>query len=320
MNLIEALEAAAVEYHEGADEDEIYICCPFCTEEGETPDERFRLGVNVRTGKMHCFNCEKSSGNADYTFREIQRALDTGAIETQQERRQTKKKNVKIELPEDFEIIKPASESTDYWNNVAYRYLRRRGITRRQITEKQIGYSMVGDMHHRVVFPVFVKGRLKGLVGRDFTEKQDLKYKNSVGEKAVYNVAANPQKSLCLVEGVFDTLCVERGAKELGIDTSGLLGHSIKDGQLWVLEPYDRIILWLDPDAAGIKGVISIAKKIQQDKRVDVVLPNSFSNPDAKDCDPSDLSDERIIKKLRKAKPCTETLLLRLKDWLSDDE
>jgi len=57
MDIIEALEAAEIEYHPSeSDEDEISICCPFCVEEGQPDlDTRFRLGINVSTGEMHCF-------------------------------------------------------------------------------------------------------------------------------------------------------------------------------------------------------------------------------------------------------------------------
>ena len=83
MNLQEALEAAGIEVRSGASAEEIWMCCPFCQERGESPDGRFRLGVNLRSGKAQCFNCQWK-GRGDYTFSQIQKSLATGEIEAAQ--------------------------------------------------------------------------------------------------------------------------------------------------------------------------------------------------------------------------------------------
>lgn len=323
MDLIEALDAASIEYRETGAENEIVLCCPFCVEQGESPDERFRLGINTKDGAMNCFNCGKK-GRGEFSFQELQRVLDTGEIEEQQEGRKHKKKTpIEVALPDDFEILKQASSQQDHWNNVAYRYIKIRGVTLHQIEHKKIGYSMVGDFHHRIVFPVYYKGKLQGLVGRDFTEKQELKYKNSIGDKTIYNLPDKPQKSICLVEGIFDALAVERGAKSLGIDSGGLLGHSLKDAQLELIESYKTIYLWLDPDVAGLKGTLKIAEKLGtefRDKVVRVILPKTFKHPEAEDYDPSDMDRIEVTRRLSKAKVFTEELQMKLRAWMAFDE
>ena len=80
MNIVEALEAAGIEVRPGASDEEIWMCCPFCQERGESPDGRFRLGVNIRTGQGQCFNCSWK-GRGEYTFSVLQQALATGDIE-----------------------------------------------------------------------------------------------------------------------------------------------------------------------------------------------------------------------------------------------
>lgn len=317
MDIIEALTTAGIEYRPGRSDDEIWLNCCFCSENGETMDTRFRLGVNLLDGRASCFNCGWKSRGV-YTFRRLQEALSTGEMEASQAKRHEKKKE-KVYLPEDFERLVEPNGNTDHWAKVAWRYLRRRGVTPQQIKLKHIGYSLVGDLAYRVVFPVYVHKHLKGLVGRDFTDKQEIKYRNSVGGKALYNFDKQ-NKTVVLLEGVFDTLKVEQAARKLDIDACGLLGHDLTDDQLELLEPYKRIVLWLDPDAAGLKGLFSIAKKLPKDKIVKVVLPRGFLHPGASDQDPSELETEVIVKRLLHAHRLTDDLQLKLRAWSAFDE
>jgi DNA primase len=210
--------------------------------------------------------------------------------------------------------------TNDRWQKKAYHYVRSRNVTDHQIKDKRIGYSMVGDMAYRVVFPVYVKGKLEGLVGRDFTGKQEPKYRNSVGGKALYNYQDRQHRTVCLMEGVFDTLAAEKPANKLDMDVNGLLGHDLTDDQLELLEGYRTIILWLDPDAAGLKGLQSIPKKIPKDKIVKAVLPLAFKHKGATDADPSELESSVIVKRLLHAKPLTPELQLSLRAWSAFDE
>ena len=319
MDLIEALEAAEIDYHPGRDEDEIYLCCPFCT------DQRFRLGVNVRNGFANCFNdgCGfKARG--EYTFRKLQEALDTGEIEAKQRERKRKKKRMheRIELPEGFRLLTPPDEDNEHWNRVAWSYVRSRGVTREQIVHKKIGYSVLDPFAYRVVFPVYLHGVLVGLVGRDFTGKQDPKYKNSVGDKALYNLPEKKHTSVCLSESVLTALAIEKAAKKLGIDSCGLLGHSLTDGQLDLLKHYKRVYLWLDPDEAGVEGLIGITGKLKQaNKSIRVILPKGLMNGGSFDKrDPDELETDEIVKRLDRAEVFTEGLEQRLKLWMAFDE
>jgi DNA primase len=310
MNVTEALDAAGIEWKPGESDEEVWICCPFCTESGETPDERFRLGINISNGKGHCFNCEWSSGSPEFTISRLQKVLETGEMEIQQENRKHKKKHHEhVELPEGFVVF--AEDYPNYWGKKAHGYVRKRGISEHQITDKKIGYSLTGDFHHRIIFPVYVHGKLKGIVGRDFTNQQSLKYRNSIGDKALYNIPSHTQKSVCLTEGVFDSLVVERGAKKLSIDSVAVLGHTLKDEQLELLDPYKTIYIWMDGDDAGVKGALSIVKKLPKDKVARIVTSKR---------DPSELEVKDIICKLAHAEIFTEAYQLRLQAERAFDE
>jgi 5S rRNA maturation endonuclease (ribonuclease M5) len=319
VNLQEALEAAGIEVRSGASAEEIWMCCPFCQERGESPDGRFRLGVNLRSGKAQCFNCQWK-GRGDYTFSQIQKSLATGEIEAAQELRKHKHHKEKPFLPNDFERLRKPSRhhtigDTDYWNDKAYKYVRSRGVSEGQIDRKHIGYSLIGDMAYRAVFPVYVKNKLKGLVGRDITGRQEIPYRNSVGEKTLYNLPDKGNKTIVLLEGIFDALIVEQAAKGIGIDACALLGHDLADSQIELLQSYRRIILWLDPDEPGVKGIVKIARKLHsecKDKIVRVVLPKWYKHPGASDTDPDELERSEIVKRLSKAVPFDEIAQLKL--------
>lgn len=321
MNLIDALEAAGVEFRNGSSDEEINVCCPFCLEEGElTLDERFRLGINIRTGQANCFNCGKRTGPGDYIFKEIERVLETGEIEAQQETRHTKKKEFKaIELPKDFHRIRHPDNFKDHWNKIAYRYVRKRQVSYDQIREKGIGYSVVGPWHHRIIFPIYRKAKLEGFVGRDFTDQQTPKYKNSLGAKSLYNLPKKPQKTAILVEGVFDTLAVEKGVSKLGIDSIGVLGHYLTNEQLELLSPYKRIILWFDPDEAGLEGTLKVVQKIPSDKVVRIVLPRMYTH-NKTDKEPSELEVNEVTDRVAHAKVFTPELQMKLSSWSAFDE
>jgi DNA primase len=319
MNLIDALDAASVDYKPGRDDTEIYLCCPFCS------DERFRLGVNVETGYAHCFNdtCDYRS-RGDYTFRKLQEVLDTGEIEAQQEHRKRKKRKMeKLELPDGFQLLSPPEYSlNDFWNKKAWGYIRNRGITREQIRDKKIGFTETGNFAYRVIFPVYLNGTLVGLSSRDITGKQEPAHKNSTGTKCIYNLPEKKHNTCVLSESAITSLVIERASRKMSIDSLGLLGHSLKDDQLGLLKHYKRVIVWMDPDSAGIEGIESIYPKLKQaNKSIKVILPKGMLEGNSFDTrDPDEMDQEEIVKRLEHAQTMTEGLVLKLKSWKAFEE
>lgn len=322
MDIQSALQDYGIPFRRSGKENEVWICCPFCLEEGETIDTKFRLGLNLVNGWMHCFNCGKSSKDEMYTWRELERVWKTSDLSAAQSK--PKKKKIKIRLPEDFEILRKVSAHHDHWMNMAYEYVRRRRVTDRQIQEKEIGYSMDGPMAYRVVFPVRdEKGKLQGLVGRDFTGKREPKYKNSIGDKILYNVRKKKKPGVVLVEGPFDTLAVERGVRHLPYDVNGVLGHSLTDKQWEQLEDYEQVILWPDPDRAGligegksgVGGFLGMAPELlRRKKKVLLVTPKMGEGDE--NYDPSDMFTTEIEQRVKHAKVYSEELVQRIRAWL----
>lgn len=320
MDTLEALEAAEIEVHQSdSNPEEITICCPFCIEEGEpTLDERFRLGINIRTGKAQCFNCGKSSHGGEWIFKELVRVLDTGEIEAAQEVRKKKKSTEIPELPTGFiEFGGVKERDKDHWYRKAYRYAKHRGISDRQLGEKNIGYTTVGRYSHRLIFPIIIRGKLRGFSSRAFVDGVVPTHKNSIGDKALYNYPKSQHNTAVLSESAITALAIDHVSRKLHIDSLGILGHTLTSGQLELLKPYKRIIHWLDPDEAGLNGSIKIRKQIQEkfkDKIQKIVLPRST------DADPDELEKQEIEKRLLKAENYTNAVRDKLKVRIAFDE
>lgn len=330
MDIQSALADYGIPFKRSGKQNEVWICCPFCVEEGESPDTKFRLGLNVETGWMGCFNCKKGSKDEMYTWRELERVWKTEGLSATSGAKKPEKK-VRIRLPKDFEVLVRATRKQDYWQNMAFEYVHRRGVTEKQIKEKQIGFSMEDDtfeggcrMAYRIIFPVRDENeKLVMVVGRDFTGKREPKYKNSVGDKYVYNVKKKKKHGAMLVEGIFDSLSAERGVRHLGLDSLGVLGHSLTDIQWKQLEDYERFVLWPDPDRAGIigegkdgnGGFMGIARELQRKKK-EVLVVTPKMEDGAENFDPSELFPPEIEMRVKRAKPYTQELEQRLRAWL----
>lgn len=313
MDLIETLDTMGIEYREHQSRpDEIYICCPFCEEEGTTPDTRFRLGINVVNGIMHCFNCNKGSSESDYTFNELARALESGALEAVSKLAVREAPKTKPALPSDFTPV-TYLRTADHWNEVALEYLRTRNISLVQIKKKNIGYSTVGEYRYRVIVPVYYQDTLEGFVGRAFVRGIEPKYKNSVGQKVIYNIPNTPKETIVLTEGVFDALAIEKTVHRR-MDSGALLGHSLTDRQMAQLEPYKSIILWPDPDIIEridvMKGWMRVGTQLQDVKKnVQIVLPEL----NKEEYDPSELFGEEINQKLKTRVDFSSDIFYRVK-------
>lgn len=314
MNLVEQLEAMGLEYREHSSRtEEIFICCPFCIEEGTTPDTRFRLGVNVVEGKLHCFNCGKKSSNPEFVWKELARALETGTLEAASQLMRREVVTRPAELPSDYTPV-TYKRTPDHWNDVALRYLQSRNISIPTIKKKKIGYCTVGDYRYRVIVPVYYEGNLEGFVGRAFVRGIEPKYKNSVGQKMIYNIPDGAKKpTIVLVEGVFDALAVERSVSRRA-DCGALLGHSLTERQIKQLELYERVILWPDPDILDrmdvLKGWRRVGTQLQDvNKKVQIVLPAL----DKEEYDPSELFPQEIQRKLNTRVDFTSDVFYKLK-------
>lgn len=287
-SLLDAFLARGIEFRRNlSDANELSICCPYCYE------KKFRLGLNLQKNIAHCFHCEWRSRKA---IEELSEALDLGVLAPvhasrgldAQNRGEGEAAGTGLpSLPDDFTLL------TDPPSGVLYRqarnYLLNRGVKEWQIQQKKIGVSFCGDYAYRVVFPVYYGRELQGLVTRDFTGKQEPKYRNSPGMKAVYNLPQEKKQKAVLCEGIFDCLALERVVPTVNYDVLALLGHGMTERQEERLADYRDIILWPDADIPGVKGFLDLASQLTLQHRV-FIVPPCESAKDAGEMKPSDLA------------------------------
>jgi DNA primase len=270
MNFEDLLAMKGVDSKPGSKEGEINICCPFCIDQGETEDERYRLGINVKHGKANCFNCGWRSSKD--TLKKILDKLDVkDELDESLEEEQSKTKPIsesksKLKLPDSYERLWPCTKKDKDFRK-ALSYILKRGISEKQIRTHKIGFALAGDYAYRVIFPVYYGKKLKSIVSRDYIGTQYLRYKNSKGNKALYNAKLPNRRSNCalLVEGIPDCLAAERMVSIRGIDCMALLGKSLKDEQLKYLKGYKKYILAPDNDGPGLRGMLRVAKKLSDE-------------------------------------------------------
>jgi hypothetical protein len=268
MNLVEALESAGVPFRpHRSREGEIYLCCPFCPERHESPDERFRLSVNYLTGLGHCYNCGWASRDS---LRSLSYMLDIGKLEPAESPGETAKRPERCELPDEFVPLGDVTEDDDLlWT--MKKYLLKRGVTQQQIEEKKIGCALDGQYRYSIIFPVYYGEMLCGYVSRDVTGTRAgktglLRYLNSKGIKVAYNVPSPMPKNATIVvtEGIFKALAVERVLPKNGRWFAiSVQGSSMDDLQVTQLNGAKEIVLFPDPGKAGRIGFLNIAADIQ---------------------------------------------------------
>jgi hypothetical protein len=243
---------------------ELAVCCLFCTAQGESLDERFRLYLNLNTGAGLCFNC---GWRSRYALQQVLRRLKLPQQPTDFEVA-SKLILAAPKLPVDF---LPLTEATSKLDLQALRYVLKRGVTQQQILDKRLGVSFVGEFAYRIIFPIWEGSSLQGFTARSFLGTEKVKYLHSKGNKYLFNLANSTR--VILSEGVFKALRIEQLA--LPYDSAACLGHSLTAKQLEQLQQHKvkQVVLWPDPDSVGLKGFLKIAEELHNHVEVKIVWP-----------------------------------------------
>ena len=235
---------------------DICVNCPFCILRGKTQDVKYKLWINPKKDAAHCFRCEYKSkcsllfpqlASLGVEFDKTTKRLDDANLEA---------------LPSDCHILSELPST-----HLCRQYLEGRGFGIRDFDVpgaplycedyKKGSYSF----GPRLIFPVYQFGVYRGFQGRTIWKNTDPKYVNASGmskKTVLYNFdnAFKQKNELVVVEGVFDV-------PSTGVDrTVASFGKAVSDEQirLIALGDFQRIIMFLDPDAQG-EGMSS-AKKL----------------------------------------------------------
>ena len=310
MNVFDLLSMRGIEVKESSSHaDEYGICCLFCESMGEAPDERFRCGFNIVSGLGHCFNCGWSSRKA---VLEITRKLGGSDFDLEQVKRtpftlETRRRPEKVKFPEGFELLwklKKERMAREAWD-----YIKQRGITDEQVKKYELGIAPFDYcFRDRIIFPVRDKdGKLLGVVGRDYTGEKEPKYYNSKGLKYIYNANSRnyPKQWIILSEGIFKALAIERAYKDK-ICSAAILGSNTTNTQWAVVTEFGNVILFGDPDRAGIRGFLGVAADLASHVKVFVAWPWPKKQAD-------EMTEKEIREAVRYKCPYSPLLEIRMK-------
>jgi DNA primase len=127
-----------------------------------------------------------------------------------------------------------------------------RGIPVETLERFRIGWDPEKD---RIVFPHFWKGALVGWQTRRIWNDGTEKYKNSPDfpkDETLYNAYPKGPRGPSRIVVVESNMSVLRHVHAMPM--SSTFGAKITDRQLWLLEGYEEIVIWMDNDKAGWKA------------------------------------------------------------------
>ncbi len=316
MILQDLLLSAGVDIHpHHSRPNEINICCPFCPENGESEDVRYRLGINELTGRGQCFNCGWRSGGLMKTVHEIARIFGL-KYSIRQVKRDAERiaadppkqpEPVATGYPIEYEKF---STHPDEIESAALAYLQDRGVSVLQIHRHKIGFAGAGDLAWRVLFPVFgLDKRCYGCVGRDFSGKQKQKYMNTVGVKMLWGTEFEGSHAI-ICEGIMDALRVEQALLSTPSSVAvARLGSAITDIQLAQLKSFDLVTIMPDADQPGVAGAITLAQRTTAARiKTRVCIPADMSGKD-----PGSMDVQEILDALADSAPFSKATELRLR-------
>ena len=226
----------------------ININCPFCE------DDDYHMGFNLRTNHFNCYKCgwhtqeqtvakilQVSPGEAKRIVHEYR----TGRASL----RAPTEKDDKVHAKECFLPLGSGGLKSRHLH-----YLKGRGFKNPSALAQLYGLKgtgCVGDYGHRIVAPIFLKGRMVSYQARDITGKSKLPYKACAEEKEVihhkhllYAEDLVPGDTVVVVEGIVDAWKLGPGA----VATFGI-GFSME--QVRRIARFKKRLILYDQDAKG---------------------------------------------------------------------
>lgn len=186
-----------------------------------------------------------------------------------------------IELPNSFIDISKRKTPE------AYNYIIKRRYSKGLIEKYDLMYGTSGNYFNRIIIPVYLRGRLKGYLGRwiDIPNyKPEKKYRNSYGTDFSFLLGnydfINKKKVVVICEGAFSSY-------RIGFNSVYSFGKKLSNEQIYLLKKkYVKEILLLYDSDAKIE-IVKIAEKLLNENFIVRIL--FFENGD-----PADLAGDNI--------------------------
>jgi hypothetical protein len=187
------------------------------------------------------------------------------------------------------------------WNSVARDYVLSRGITAEQVATWDIGYSLMGRLAGRIVFPIVdSSGRLANYAARTFVndetrylaadELEGPELAAMLGER-FWPVITRSARTVVCFEGAVSGLALERAMRRAGLsaELAGLQGSDVANPRRAArLATFGRVVCATDPDAAGERAYEEIVAMVGG--KTEVVRLRYPSERDAADTPEADLA------------------------------
>jgi hypothetical protein len=175
-------------------------------------------------------------------------------------------------------------------------YLHERGIDSETASRLQVGWR---EDDNRIVIPHFWDGKLMGWQARAVpdrpgqwpgTARPQPKYRSTPGfpkSDTLFYDHSRPYPeggTVLVVESPFSVI----KAAALGVDTPVLatFGAKVSNAQIKLLADYREVVVWADPDTAGLLMQRRLAKALHRETAVRVVTPDE--GKDLADCETLD--------------------------------
>lgn len=225
------------------------------------------INHNTKAYSCHCFRCDFH----DYESKGKQSLAELAHIAELNRLAETIE--LKLELPDDYTRELPLEGRL---------WLYKAGITEPTWRHFGIGYS---ESLKRVIIPVYDEaGELIWFQCRAIYKGQKPKYiQPKMSRERVFFRGRVDDKDTTRIAVVEDMLSAIRVSKQYNVIS--LLGTKITNFQANWLARYDTVLIWLDPDRAGVKGAYSIRKTLGLVTETRIIRS---------DKDPKELTDKEI--------------------------
>lgn len=265
----------------------IPVHCPF--HEDKTPS----LYIHLEDGVFRCFSC-KRQGSIESLFKEYvgeslykTLGITYNEFSSFANRPQAAIANFE-ELDKEVEIAVEGNILPYSSSSAVMGYLRRRGIKSSVADAMKFRFAEKVYINktyfaNRLLIPIYEKGKLISIEGRDITGEQKPKvlYPRGSSVNSLYELAnLSTEKPLYVVEGLMD-LALLRAYPDFANSTA-IFGAALTQRQLYLLKKFEKVIVIPDNDSAGF-GTIKTLQENKMKNAYALFLPRSYKGIDVKD-------------------------------------
>lgn len=251
---------------------EIWVCCPFHGEHEASCQIKDARGQE-KHGLWRCFGCGKN-GNAAHFVAGVLDLDYNGACDWIE--RWALDRSVRVPMTIEVQVRSPRklfelpagveSKPLERWPEQFRNYANKRGITPEMVRLFGIGYSVIGYLQNRIVFPnIDRRNRIIGYSARSIDEHARERYltprkDDGADASGIFGEHLWGDATVAIVtEGAINGLAmwhVLPRVEELhGAVVAACCGSHIEPSQLDKLRRFEKVIVATDPDAAGDKAM-----------------------------------------------------------------